>query len=686
MLRSELLVDGGRLNMDTRDGIANDGVLRIGALKVHAGIDSIERNGEIIKLEPKAMRLLLCLAKHAGAVVSVEQLRDAGWEDSAVTHESVYQAVMGLRRTLNDDARNPTYIANVVRRGYRLIAPVSWGVAPPAFPAPPPSLGTPPSRQRLPLASRSRLVLALALVTVGCVIAGIVWRTAIHERAVPSVAVQDTSVAVLPFRDLSEKKDQEFFADGLTDEIINLLANVPSLRVPARTSSFYFKGKANNAQEVARMLGVSHLLEGSVRRTADNLRVTATLSRAADGYQVWSQTFEVGDNNIFSIQDDIAAGVVRNLKAIILPPSGHGAAWHTNIEAYTAILRARFLLSHESDSDNRDAIVALRRAIEIDPASAVAWAELARAHRDRASYFDETPDANMAAARAEAQKALQLDPNCAEAHDVLADIKLIYDYDPEGSIRENDASGTADSIERMHAAYPFYTGCVLGPCYEQVIRETDQDIANDPLNPGPYSTQALARYVFGELARAEDSARHAIALSPSSGYRRYLLVRILYARHDGAQLAEAIKMVPDSLYSRASLALAYQALGRTNEADRALKDMLTYDSTEGAYQIAEIYAARGEMNDALTWLERADALHDAGLWILQIDPLFRAIAEHPRFIALKRKLHMATQVERTMEAPLKPDLAGGAVAKGEAQRPTKTLAEGPRQRRNPWSI
>jgi TolB-like protein len=206
-----------------------------------------------------------------------------------------------------------------------------------------------------------------------------VWRTDVHRRAVPSVAVQDTSVAVLPFRDLSEKKDQEFFADGLTDEIIDLLANVPSLRVPARTSSFYFKGRSTNAQEVAGMLNVSHILEGSVRRTADNLRVTATLSRASDGYQIWSQTFEVGDNNILSIQDDVAAGVVRNLRAIILPPSGHGAGKHINIEAYIAVLRARFLLNHEIESDNRDAVVALRRAIEIDPASAVAWAELARA-------------------------------------------------------------------------------------------------------------------------------------------------------------------------------------------------------------------------------------------------------------------------------------------------------------------
>ena len=624
------------------------GVLRIGSLRVDPALDEIVRDGRVIKLEPRAMRLLLCLAAHAGEVVSVDYLLKEVWPDVVVTPDSVYQAVANLRRMLGDDPKQPIFIANVVRRGYRLLPAVEAWVDPPA----PPLLTTPatPSRavapsRTFPPSARIRRYFPAALVAIivalGIVVALQFWHRPRHKPATASaVVVQDSSVAVLPFQDLSESKDEEFFADGLTEEIIDLLANVPALRVPARTSSFYFKGKTTSVQHIAKALGVAHVLEGSVRRSGDTLRITATLSRADNGYQLWSQTYELGKTDVFAIQDDIAAAVVRNLQAIILAPKLRTAAPPANFDAYIAVLRARFLLNHETDSDNRQAIAALQRAVALDPTFAVAWAELARAHRDRASYFDEIPDADMNLARSQAEKALALDPKCAEAHEVLADIKLIFDFDPAGSIRESDAIEAADPSARVHDAYAFYSGCVVGPCYEQVIRATDEEIANDPLNPSPYSTQALARYVFGDLARAERDVRHAIALSPTSGYRHYLWVRILLSRQDRAQLSEVTKILPDSLYNRASLALAFHALGRAAEADAALQQLLTQDSKAGPYQIAEVYAARGQFDEAMTWLERAYALRDSGLWTLQVDPLLRPLADNPRFGDLKRKLHM----------------------------------------------
>jgi tetratricopeptide (TPR) repeat protein len=169
---------------------------------------------------------------------------------------------------------------------------------------------------------------------------------------------------------------------------------------------------------------------------------------------------------------------------------------------------------------------------------------------------------------------------------------------------------------------------------------TEEEIANDPMNPIPYWTQALARYVYGDLAGAERRLRHAIELSPNNGYQHYLMTRIAFAQGNRQLLEETTKVTPDSIYNRASLVLALHSLGRSREADAALKELMTHDSKHGAYQVAEAYAALGQPNDAMTWLEQAYALHDAGLWTLQVDPLLRGLAEEPRFRALKAKLHM----------------------------------------------
>jgi TolB-like protein/DNA-binding winged helix-turn-helix (wHTH) protein len=624
------------------------GMFRIGALRVDPALDEIEREGQIVKLEPRAMRLLVCLAEHAGEVVSVEQLLEEVWKDVIVTPVSVYQAVAGLRRVMGDDAKNPSYIANVVRRGYRLIAPVSAGSSP-VQPSPLPVPTVLPLMTDAPRPSPTRrlrrslvLVSALAVLLLLGIGVRMVWTHTQLKASTARVLVQDRSVGVLPFHDLSENRDLDYFADGLAEEIIDLLGNVPGLRVPARTSSLYFKDKSTKAQEIARVLGVSHLLEGSVRRVGENLRITTALSRADNGYQIWTQTYEVSASEIVAIQHDVAAAVVRSLTDFMLPPIPLATMSPGEVEAYYAVLKARFLLSHGVDAENREAIDVLQGALAHAPTYAAAWAELARAHRHRASYFDETQDRNIALARAEARKALMLDANCVDAHNVLADIARIYDYDPAAGALEVAAVRALDPRKAASDGdlFDIYSGCVLGPCYEKLIRDTEDQIVNDPMNPIPYWTQALARYVFGDLAGAERDIRHAIALSPGNGYQQFLLARILFARLDRVQLQAMTNTAPDSLYHRASLVLAFHALGRDGEADAALRDLTLHNAHDGAYQIAEMYAALGRLNDAMTWLERAYLQHDSGLWVMQVDPVLRKLADNERFIALKAKLHM----------------------------------------------
>jgi len=368
--------------------------IRVGAWRVDPMLDEISKDGTNVKLEPRTMRLLVCLAENAGQVLSVEQLLDEVWKDVVVTPNSVYHAVAELRRVLGDDPKEPSYIANVLRRGYRLVAPVSSWVDAPAVPeadspattstettAPPATAATGSAFLRSGIA----LIVALALL-LAYLAADRFWLskpvTAEHPATAATRAVADQSIAVLPFIDMSEKKDQEYFADGMAEEIIGLLSKVPDLHVPARTSSFYFKGKQTTIAEIAKALGVAHVLEGSVRKSGNTVRITAQLVRVDNGYQVWSETFDRQLDDIFKIQDEIAGDVVKSLKASLLEGEAPRTTPTTNTEAYTFYLQALSLSKRGNSADSLTAIEYLRQATRMDPQFALAWALSAQLHTD----------------------------------------------------------------------------------------------------------------------------------------------------------------------------------------------------------------------------------------------------------------------------------------------------------------
>jgi transcriptional activator of cad operon len=284
--------------------------LRIGAWCVNPTSGRISRAGEIVRMEARTMRLLLCLAERAGEVVSIDDLLDQVWSGVIVTPDSVYQAVASLRRQLGDDAKEPAYIATVPRLGYRMVAAVSpWAGEPIA-----PRESTPGPRRRFPaLAAGAALFVALAIVAV------LFYSKVLNDhRAAATAGAPQKSVAVLPFLDLtSQKMDEEYFADGMTEELIDKLSKIPGLRVPAPTSSFYFKGKKTTIADIAKSLGVAYVLDGSVRKSSTALRVAARLIRANDGYVVWSETYDRPFDDNLAVQDEIASEVAKALKASI---------------------------------------------------------------------------------------------------------------------------------------------------------------------------------------------------------------------------------------------------------------------------------------------------------------------------------------------------------------------------------
>ncbi|WP_373888174.1 winged helix-turn-helix domain-containing protein [Massilia sp. Root351] len=290
--------------------------LRVGAWCVDTALGEMTRAGETVRLEPRTLRLLLCLTARAGEIVSAEELLGHVWQGVVVTPDSVYQAIASLRRLLGDDPRQASYIATVPRQGYRMVAPVGpWDE--PAIPAMPAAVAVPP-----PVAPNRRRALLLAAGVAAS--AGMAfWMSGTQATKQPAAASAfplpqyRNSIAVLPFADLTEGMGHEIFADGMTEELINRFSKIPGVKVPAPTSSFYYKGKQKALAEIGKELGVNYILDGSVRKSGNMLRVAARLMKADNGFIIWSDTYDRPVDDLLMVQDDIAGAVAKALKAAI---------------------------------------------------------------------------------------------------------------------------------------------------------------------------------------------------------------------------------------------------------------------------------------------------------------------------------------------------------------------------------
>jgi len=287
--------------------------LQIGAWRVDPPSGEIMKDGETVRLDVRAMRLLVCLAQHGPGVVSIDELLKQVWPDVLVTADSVYQTVGSLRRVLGDDPKQPKYIATVPRLGYRLVASVKPWVDP--------SPGHAEPGAELPVRRHVIWVVGTGLCLAVVAALLVLVNGAQANRGGLRAAGTEQSIAVLPFLDLTEKMKEEEFADGMTEELIDRLSRIPGFRVPPPTSSFHFKDKKLSVAEIAKSLDVAYVLDGSTRRSGDKLRVAARLIRADSGVTVWSATYDRSWGDILTVQDDIAGKVVNELKSSLAPGS-----------------------------------------------------------------------------------------------------------------------------------------------------------------------------------------------------------------------------------------------------------------------------------------------------------------------------------------------------------------------------
>jgi TolB-like protein/DNA-binding winged helix-turn-helix (wHTH) protein/Tfp pilus assembly protein PilF len=635
--------------------------LRIGAWRVHPALDELSRDGTTVKLEPRAMRVLLCLAEHAGQVVSVEELLDAVWKDVVVTPDSVYQAVAGLRRALGDDTKEPTYIANVLRRGYRLVAPVApWVDAPPvsrmdrpAAEATPIPVSVTPATSRLRLWPWLVLVLAAAL-AIGYPIvqklrppaqpATSGHETSGHETAAATDGIAEPSVAVLPFVDMSDQQDQEYFVDGLSQVLIDQLAMIPGLHVAARTSSFYFKDKQATVPEIAKALGVANLLEGTVRRSGNTLRITAQLVRADKGYEVWSGTFDRPLTDVFKIQDEIAGAVVQVLKMSILYHYVPEAARTTNIEAYTLYFQAHANVVSNGADDYDAAAEQLHSALTLDPQFAAAWGWLALVTIWK---FEPTgwgngmhsppTQAACAAARAAADRALELDSTLVQTHRAKG---IVLQYcDDNLLLAEEELRRALELQPRSSDALRSYAWLALASGrLDQALQLAQRAVSSDPLNSWNFAALGDVSWTAGSFAEAEAAYRRAVELGPTIAGLHALLANILISTQKAAEAVAQAEQEPDADWRMIALPFALDAAGRKSDAEQAIAayELRHADDSEG---ISAFYACRHDTERAIQWLRTFVAQHEGELHDLpNREACFKNVESDARFQELQRQM------------------------------------------------
>ncbi len=462
--------------------------------------------------------------------------------------------------------------------------------------------------------------------------------------------VQTRSVAVLPFDNLSGDKENEYFSDGISEELLTVLQKIPGLHVAARTSAFSFKDKKASAQEIGQKLEVANLVDGSVRKSGDTVRIAARLSRAATGEQLWSESYTRDLKDVFAVQSEIAQTIVAQLNAKL---DGSAVAQQvqqavrggtSNPEAYEQFLQGRYFLNRFSIADFDKARAFLERACQLDPKFPLAWAALSQVWSLQTGWSDKLTraqfSAGLAQARDAADRALELAPDLPEALTAKFSIQFLYDFDWKGgaeTIKRAQALAPSDPVILISAAEV----AVIFRDYRGAVDLARQAVALDPVNAQVrvYLANALLQARRPADSRAE--YERVAELNPSTPWAfAGQGVTYLFEGKNAEALAAAERETTEFARLVVS-AVALWNLDRKEESDATLATLIKDDADIGAFQIAEVYSGRGDKDQAFAWLDRARRQQDAGLAYFPNDPLLDPLRSDPRWAAFQRTMGLA---------------------------------------------
>jgi TolB-like protein len=437
---------------------------------------------------------------------------------------------------------------------------------------------------------------------------------------------------------MSADPEQEYFADGLAEELLNLLASIPELRVTARTSSFAFRDKQVDVRTIAEQLDVQHILEGSVRKAGDTLRVTAQLIEADSGSHLWSRRFDRKLEDVFAIQDEIAAAVVDALKISLLDEMPE--VKQINPDAYALYLQGTYFADRWTEEGFEKAVDAFKAALKLEPEYAPAWAALAETYSEQASHMHRDVNEGTALARAAIERAIALDDSFVQAHTVMVWIKM-SEWDWQGA---NEAMQRAVALDPK-SVYTLGAASVLASIMgrlDEAIELGQQAIELSPLELAFHFNHGVHLTAAGRLDEAATKYRHVLELNPQAPYAHYFLgVTSLLQDQPLIALAE-MKLEIDTILQDHGIGLALSALGRNAEADQALAAFIEEHEESAAYLIAAAYAYRGDTDQAFMWLDTAYKQRESLLSEILSDPLLTSLKSDPRWSELVDKMGLPT--------------------------------------------
>ena len=637
-------------------------ILHFGRFEVDLKACELRKQGLRLKLAEQPFQVLSVLLEKPGEIVTRDELRNRLWPgDTFVDFDhGLNNAVMRLREVLGDSSENPRFVETIPRRGYRFIAPVVGALATSANQneTDPQLAGGGPTLVPAPLQAAIRsepagrqwskttwLIVGSAILFLSVLAAAAFYR---YRGGAVAIAPQSRSLVVLPLENLSGDKDQEYFADGMTDDLIANLAKIHSLRVISRSTAMSYRGTHKPLSQIASELKVDAVVEGTVLRVGDRVRITAELVQVSTDRHLWADTYESQMGDILALQNRVSSAIVNQIRINLTPEDAARLARNPAVapEAYENYLKGRYYWNKRSDENLTRAIGYFEDATHETPNYSLAYAGLADCYAIIGAEIFGTMSAAQAApkAKAAALRALELDPTLAEAETSLATVRFNYDWDWGGAeagfakaIKDNPSYATA------YQRYSLYLMAMGRP--EESVEQINKARELDPLSISINFSLGWRFYMSRQYDRAIQQLRNTLDMDPSYELP-HLVLGLSYAEvgdfgRATPELRKAVELSHGTPLMVSALANVYARSGDKAEAKRLLADLTAESQRQyvSPYYFAFVYVGLREPDTAMDWLEKAFADRSNGLVFLQVEPALDDLRSNPRFVALRQKLH-----------------------------------------------